>query len=99
MYPLTLVPCLVDWTTHGTYVPRRTTVNTSTFSIESINFTAIPNTPISMGAIELIGTGESIAIGDTIVSGPGTVSVWRWSNGTVKAQIERPTGEFEKVAA
>jgi len=68
-------------------------------SIENITFTAISGSQITMGAIELSGTDESITIGTTTVSGPGTVSVWRWESGRMVAQIERPNGDFEKVEA
>lgn len=72
------------------------------FTIDDIifqNINGLKGTAITTGGFELLGSDEAFTIGTVSVTGPGTVTVWRWENGTTRAQIERPNGSFEKVGA
>lgn len=62
------------------------------------NFKVDEHTPIGpneTGAFELLGNDETMTVGEKFYYGPGIVTVYRWANGSIASQIERPNGEFE----
>lgn len=52
--------------------------------------------PSEVGHLKLVGTDETLSLGNKKFVGPGTVTVWRWgSNGLVTAQMKTPSGKFQ----
>lgn len=69
----------------------------SNFTEDDILFNASNDFPgpKESGGFELLGSDETMTIGEKFYVGPGTVTVWRWASGSIASQIERPNGEFE----
>ena len=70
----------------------------SAFTESDIMFGRSAHAAIEVGGFELLGSDETLAVGNKVYRGPGTVTVWRWKGGGRASQIERPNGELEAGA-